>query len=47
MSRGLPRASAVRMMVDGFFAEIFDRIPLDMIRERLSRAIERKMADYA
>ena len=47
MSRGLPRAAAVRMMVDGFFAEIFDRIPLEMVRERLSRAIEQKMGDYA
>ncbi len=45
MSRALPRATAVRMMIDGFFAEIFDRIPLDMVRERLSRAIERKMAE--
>jgi len=45
MSRALPRAAAVRMMVDGFFSEIFDRIPLDLVRERLSRAVERKMAD--
>ncbi|HYM69739.1 MAG TPA: Fe-S cluster assembly protein SufD [bacterium] len=45
MSRALPRSVAIRMMVDGFFAEIFDRIPLDLVRERLSRAIERKMAD--
>jgi Fe-S cluster assembly protein SufD len=43
MSRALPRATAVRMMVDGFFAEIFDRIPLDLIRQRLSETIERKM----
>lgn len=47
MSRGLPRATAVRMMVDGFFAEIFDRIPLELIRQRLSETIERKMGDYA
>jgi len=46
MSRALPRATAVRMMVDGFFGEVFDRIPLDMVRERLSGAIERKMAGY-
>lgn len=43
MSRGLPRATAVRMMVDGFFAEIFDRIPLPLVREFLSEAIEQKM----
>jgi Fe-S cluster assembly protein SufD len=47
MSRGLTRSTAVRMMVDGFFAEIFDRIPLELIRERLSEAIERKMAKVA
>ncbi len=44
MSRGLGRSTAVRMMVDGFFAEIFDRIPLEMVREALSETIERKMA---
>ena len=47
MSRGLPRESAVRMMVDGFFGEIFDRIPVESVREWLSGAIERKMAGYA
>ena len=46
MSRGLPRAVAVRMMVDGFFGEIFDRIPVDTVRAWLSGAIERKMAEY-
>ena len=47
MSRGLPRAAAVRMMVDGFFGEIFDRIPIESVREWLSGAIARKMAGYA
>ncbi len=47
MSRGLTRSTAVRMMVDGFFAEIFDRIPLDLIRQLLGEAIERKMAEVA
>jgi len=46
MSRGLPRATAVRMMVDGFFGEIFDRIPVETVRAWLSGAIERKMAGY-
>ena len=46
MSRALPRAVAVRMMVDGFLAEIFDRIPLAMVRERLGETVERKMGDY-
>jgi Fe-S cluster assembly protein SufD len=47
MSRGLPRPTAVRMMVDGFFAEIFDRIPLELIRRLLGEAIERKMGAAA
>jgi Fe-S cluster assembly protein SufD len=46
MSRALPRAVAVRMMVDGFLAEIFDRIPLELVRQRLTEAVERKMEDY-
>jgi len=46
MSRGLRREIAVRMMVDGFFGEIFDRIPVEAVREWLTGAIERKMAGY-
>jgi Fe-S cluster assembly protein SufD len=46
MSRALPRSVAVRMMVDGFLAEIFDRIPLEMVRRRLSETVERKMGHY-
>ncbi len=46
MSRALPRPVAIRMMVDGFLAEIFDRIPLEMVRARLSRTVERKMEQY-
>jgi Fe-S cluster assembly protein SufD len=47
MSRALPRAVAVRMMVDGFLAEIFDRIPLELVRQRLSETVERKMERVA
>lgn len=43
MSRALPRSVAVRMMVDGFLAEIFDRIPLELVRQRLSETVARKM----
>jgi Fe-S cluster assembly protein SufD len=43
MSRGLSRSVAIRMMVDGFFAEIFDRIPIEMVRRRLSETVQRKM----
>ena len=47
MSRALPRHMAVRMMVDGFLAEIFDRIPLDLVRQRLSETVARKMEHVA
>lgn len=43
MSRGLPRPVAVRMAVEGFFAEIFDRLPLERFKEVLRQAIEAKM----
>ncbi len=44
MSRGLSRAQAVRMVVEGFFAELLDRIPLEHLRARLLDEIEAKMA---
>jgi len=47
MSRGLARAQAVRMVVEGFFAELLDRVPLDDLRARLQREIDQKMADDA
>ncbi len=45
MSRGLTRAQAVRMVVEGFFTELLDRVPLENLRERLQGEIERKMAE--
>jgi len=47
MSRGLARAQAVRMVVEGFFAELLDRVPLEDLRARLQREIEQKMAEDA
>ena len=43
MSRGLRRLDAVRMVVEGFFAELVDRIPLDAVRARLRGDVDRKM----
>src|SRR4029077_3974203 len=43
MSRGLPRAEAQRLIFEGFFAPVLDRIPLDRVRESLRREIERKI----
>jgi len=43
MSRGLRRREAVRMVVEGFFAELFDRVPLPEVRSALQQDIDRKM----
>lgn len=43
MSRGLRRVDAIRMVVEGFFAELFDRIPLEDVRHRLQQDVDRKM----
>jgi Fe-S cluster assembly protein SufD len=43
MSRGLRRLDAVRMVVEGFFAELFDRVPLEDVRARLHGDVDRKM----
>jgi Fe-S cluster assembly protein SufD len=29
--------------VEGFFQEVFDRIPVEVVRETLSRTVERKL----
>jgi len=43
MARGLPRAEAERLVVDGFFDPILQRIPFEGVRQRLKKAIEAKM----
>ncbi|MDP9374086.1 MAG: Fe-S cluster assembly protein SufD [Chloroflexota bacterium] len=43
MSRGLERAEAERLIVEGFLDEIVQRIPLEEVRDRLSVAIRQKM----
>jgi Fe-S cluster assembly protein SufD len=44
MSRGLPRREAERLVVDGFFDPIMQRIPFEGVRERFQRMIREKMA---
>lgn len=44
MSRGLPREDAVRMVVEGFFAELLDRVPIEPLRDRLRRELAARMA---
>jgi Fe-S cluster assembly protein SufD len=43
MTRGLPRLDAQRLIVEGFFAPVIDRIPLESVREQLQLAIQRKI----
>lgn len=43
MARGIPRAEAERLVVNGFFAPVLDRIPLRSARERLEAAIAHKV----
>ena len=43
MARGLHRRDAQRLIVEGFFAPVLDRIPLAAVREQLRGAIDRKI----
>jgi len=43
MSRGLPRPDAERIVVDGFFAPIMERIPFAGVRARFERMIDEKL----
>ena len=43
MSRGLRRNEAQRLIVEGFFAPVLDRIPLEGVRDRLRQAIQQKI----
>ena len=44
--RGFTRQEAVRMIVTGFFQQIFDRISIESVREALGLAIARRVRDY-
>ncbi len=43
MTRGLPRGDAQRLVVEGFFAPVLDRIPLESVREQLRGMIQAKI----
>ena len=44
--RGLTRKEAVRIVVTGFFQQVFDRITIDSVREALGQAIGRRIREY-
>ena len=43
MARGLSRAQAERMIVQGFFQAVLDRVPVESAVHKLERVIERKI----
>jgi Fe-S cluster assembly protein SufD len=44
--RGLTRNEAVRIVVAGFFQQVFDRITIESVREALGRAIRVRIREY-
>ncbi|MBA63556.1 MAG: Fe-S cluster assembly protein SufD [Planctomycetaceae bacterium] len=44
--RGFTRMEAMRLIVTGFFQQIFDRITIDSVRDALGLAIARRVRDY-
>ncbi len=45
-ARGLTRREAVRMVVAGFFQQVFDRITIASVRDALGDAIRRRVREY-
>lgn len=45
-SRGLTRQEAIRLIVSGFFQQVFDRITIESVRESLGHAIRRRIREY-
>lgn len=45
-SRGLTRKEAIRVIVAGFFQQVFDRITIDSVRDALGHAIGRRIREY-
>lgn len=45
-SRGFTRKEAIRMIVTGFFQQIFDRITIESVRDALGLSIARQVREY-
>lgn len=43
MSRGIPREHAERLVIEGFFATVMERIPLESVRDQFEQMIDRKL----
>jgi len=46
MCRGFTRKEAIRVIVSGFFQQIFDRIPIESVRDAFGRAIASRVREY-
>jgi Fe-S cluster assembly protein SufD len=46
-TRGLSRRQAIHMIVEGFFAEVLDRLPLEGVRQTIEQRIAHKMGAQA
>lgn len=46
MCRGFTRREAVRIIVSGFFQQIFDRITIESVRDALGQAIAARVREY-
>ena len=44
--RGFTRREATRMIVTGFFQQVYDRITIESVREAMGRAIARRVREY-
>ncbi|HEY4309440.1 MAG TPA: Fe-S cluster assembly protein SufD [Pirellulales bacterium] len=44
--RGLTRKEAIRMIVAGFFQQVFDRITIESVRNAMGEAIGRRIREY-
>ncbi len=44
MSRGLPRRQAERMMIEGFFMSVMERVPFEGVRDRFQGMIDVKLS---
>jgi Fe-S cluster assembly protein SufD len=47
MSRGIPRETAMRIIVQGFFDPVMQRIPFEGVRERIAEQILEKVGTLA
>ena len=44
--RGFTRKEAIRVIVTGFFQQVFDRVTIETVREALGEAISRRVREY-